>query len=142
MSVIEHSATPIGTLGHMPPPKTSDPVTQAEIAIRCHTTPAIVRQWSFHGKLPEPDYVSGSTKLWAWETLSKVGFIAELTGGPITFPGLTIEEAAEDLGVSAVTVRRMVDDGRLGAEKAKARGSGRISWAVDPDSVAAVKDAR
>ena len=54
--------------------------------------------------------------------------------------GLTIKEAAEELGVSSRTIFRMIDDGRLKAEKLDMPyGEEKFIWMIDPMSVARIQ---
>ncbi len=51
--------------------------------------------------------------------------------------GLTVKEAAEELGVSTRTIFRMIEDGRLKAEKVDMPyGKEKYIWIVNPMSVA------
>ncbi len=54
--------------------------------------------------------------------------------------GLTIKEAAEELKVSTRTIFRMIDDGRLKAEKQDMPyGEEKFIWMIDPMSVARIQ---
>lgn len=54
--------------------------------------------------------------------------------------GLTIKEAAEELGVSSRTIFRMINDGRLKAEKIDMPyGEEKFIWMIDPMSVARIQ---
>ena len=54
--------------------------------------------------------------------------------------GLTVKETAEELGISARTVFRMLQDGRLKAEKwGLPYGKDRFYWIIDPMSVARIQ---
>lgn len=54
--------------------------------------------------------------------------------------GLTVEEAAKELGVSTRTIFRMLQDGRLTAEKwGLPYGKERFYWIIDPMSVARIQ---
>jgi len=54
--------------------------------------------------------------------------------------GLTVQEAAIELGVSTRTVFRMLQDGRLKGEKwGLPYGRDRFYWIIDPTSVARIQ---
>ena len=54
--------------------------------------------------------------------------------------GLTIKEAARELGTSTRTIFRMIQDGRLKAEKVDMPyGNEKYIWIIDPMSVARIQ---
>ena len=54
--------------------------------------------------------------------------------------GLTIKEAARELGTSTRTIFRMIQDGRLKAEKVDMPyGNEKFIWIIDPMSVARIQ---
>ncbi len=54
--------------------------------------------------------------------------------------GLTIKEAARELGTSTRTIFRMIKDGRLKAEKVDMPyGNEKYIWIIDPMSVARIQ---
>ena len=53
--------------------------------------------------------------------------------------GLTVKEASLELGVSVRTVFRMLQDGRLKAEKWKLSQGKGFFWLIDPMSVARIQ---
>lgn len=54
--------------------------------------------------------------------------------------GLTIKEAAKELGITTRTIFRMIQDGRLKAEKVDMPfGDEQFIWIIDPMSVARIQ---